>query len=187
MLKKGHVVVILVMLAVCLSAVAYGAKSDPARKLLTTVYFQKDSAVAAPEYENKLKKIQAALKADPGIGLQIEGYSHHQRTAGKNRQLAQKRAETVQQWFVKHHIDADRLVIKNLGGTEQTMQKNSPKPSAQTERVEIVKIVLKLPAVYLPASRYEFDPVLEGQEVTHDFVIQNKGNGLLKVQKVKTD
>ena len=187
MLKKGHVVLILVMLVVCLSAVAYGAKSDPARKLLTTVYFQKDSAVAAPEYENKLKKIQAALKADPTIGLQIEGYSHHQRTAGKNRQLAQKRAETVQQWFVKRHIDANRLVIKNLGGPEQTIQKASPKPPAQTERVEIVKIVLKLPAVYLPASRYEFDPVLEGQEVTHDFVIQNKGDGPLKVQKVKTD
>ena len=187
MLKKSHVALISVMLVVCLSAVAYGAKSDPARKLLTTVYFQKDSAVAAPEYENKLKKIQAALKADPTIGLQIEGYSHHQRTAGENRQLAQKRAETVHKWFVKHHIDANRLVIKNLGDTEQAIQKDSLKPLAQTERVEIVKIVLKLPAVFLPATRYEFDPVLEGQEVTHDFVIQNKGDGPLKVKKVKTD
>ena len=187
MLKKGHVVLILVMLAVCLSADAHGAKSDPAHKLLSTVYFQKDSAVPAPEFESKLKKIQAALKADPSIGLKIKGYAHHQRTAGKNRQLAQKRAEAVQQWFVKHHIDAHRLVIINLGGTEQAIQKDSPKLPNQTERVEIIKIVLKLPVANLPATRYEFDPVLEGQEVTHDFVIQNKGDAPLKVQKVKTD
>ena len=187
MLKKGHVLLILAMLVVGLGAVAHGAKTDAARKLLTTVYFQKDSAVAVPEYENELKKIRSALKADPTIGLQIEAYSYHHRTAGKNRQLAQKRAEAVQQWFVKQKIDADRLVIKNLGRNEQAIQKDNPEPPSQTERVEIVKIVLKLPAVYLPVFRYEFDPVLEGQEVTHDFVIQNKGDAPLKVQKVKTD
>lgn len=187
MLKKGCVILILGMLVVCLSAVAHSAKSDPARKLLTTVYFQKDSAVPAAEFENKLEKIQAALKADPKIGLKIEGYSHSLGTPEKNRRLAQKRAETVQHWFVKHDIDADRLVIKNFGGTEPAIQKESPKPLAQTERVEIVKIVLKLPVAYLPASRYEFDPVLAGQEVKHDFVIQNKGDAPLKIQKVKTD
>jgi hypothetical protein len=175
------------MLVVCFGAYAHGAKSDPARIRLSTVYFKKDSAVLAPEFENKLKKVQAELKADPAMGLKIEGYSHNQGTPAKNRQIAQKRAEAVQHWFVKHGIDADRLAIKNLGDMDQAIQKDSPKNPDLAERVEIVKVALKLPAAYLPTLRYEFAPVLEGQEVRHDFVIQNKGDALLEVQRVKTD
>ena len=42
------------------------------------------------------------------------------------------------------------------------------------------------PNAYLPAYRYEFGSVLEGAEVLHDFVIQNKGNAPLKIIKVET-
>lgn len=47
--------------------------------------------------------------------------------------------------------------------------------------------VVKSPSAYLPAASYEFAAVVDGQYVTHDFVIQNKGTELLQVQKVKTD
>ena len=55
------------------------------------------------------------------------------------------------------------------------------------ERVEILQVSLKLPLAHLAAPRYEFAPVLEGQEVTHDFVIQNRGSAALEIQKVRTD
>jgi len=42
------------------------------------------------------------------------------------------------------------------------------------------------PNAYLPAYRYEFTPVLEGTEVLHAFVIQNKGNAPLKIIKDET-
>ncbi len=42
------------------------------------------------------------------------------------------------------------------------------------------------PVAVLPQTVYEFPPVLEGQEVIHDFVIQNKGTAVLKVERVKT-
>ena len=45
----------------------------------------------------------------------------------------------------------------------------------------------KLPLAHLPAARYEFAPVVEGQEVSHNFVIQNKGEASLEVKRVKTD
>ena len=45
----------------------------------------------------------------------------------------------------------------------------------------------KLPSAYLPAARFEFAPVVEGQDVSHNFVIQNKGAAPLKIQSVKTD
>jgi hypothetical protein len=42
------------------------------------------------------------------------------------------------------------------------------------------------PSAFFPATSYEFSPVLDGTKVMHEFVIQNKGNALLKVEKVKT-
>jgi len=41
-------------------------------------------------------------------------------------------------------------------------------------------------SVFFPESQYEFSPVLDGTQVVHDFVIQNKGNATLTVDRVKT-
>ena len=42
------------------------------------------------------------------------------------------------------------------------------------------------PNAFFPATSWEFSPVLDGTKVMHEFVIQNKGNAPLKVEKVKT-
>lgn len=44
----------------------------------------------------------------------------------------------------------------------------------------------KTPSVYFPADQYEFDQVLEGNDVIHDLVVQNKGNALLEVKELGT-
>ncbi len=42
------------------------------------------------------------------------------------------------------------------------------------------------PVAFLPEKIFEFKPTLGGKEVVHDFVVQNKGDALLKIEKVKT-
>jgi hypothetical protein len=42
------------------------------------------------------------------------------------------------------------------------------------------------PEAYFPEQSFTFDRVLEGSQVTHDFVIKNKGNGPLAVERVKS-
>ena len=42
------------------------------------------------------------------------------------------------------------------------------------------------PSAIFPETSYDFSPVLDGSKVVHDFVIQNKGTAILKVEKVKT-
>jgi hypothetical protein len=42
------------------------------------------------------------------------------------------------------------------------------------------------PSAFFPATSYEFEPVLDGTKVVHDFVIQNKGSVPLKVERVRT-
>ena len=42
------------------------------------------------------------------------------------------------------------------------------------------------PSVFFPETSYEFSAVLDGAKVVHEFVIQNKGTAILKVERVKT-
>jgi hypothetical protein len=42
------------------------------------------------------------------------------------------------------------------------------------------------PRVHFSESKHEFEPVVEGVKVMHDFVIQNQGSAVLRIDKVKT-
>ena len=42
------------------------------------------------------------------------------------------------------------------------------------------------PTVVFPQTHYEFSQVLEGTTVVHEFVIKNKGDAPLNVERVKT-
>ena len=42
------------------------------------------------------------------------------------------------------------------------------------------------PSAFFPQTLYEFSAVLDGAEVVHEFVIQNKGAAPLKIEKVST-
>ncbi len=45
----------------------------------------------------------------------------------------------------------------------------------------------KSPAVYFPKRHYTFKQVVDGAEIMHDFILQNKGDATLKINKVTTD
>jgi hypothetical protein len=38
----------------------------------------------------------------------------------------------------------------------------------------------------IPETQFTFQPVVEGTEVVHDFIIQNKGTDVLSILNVKT-
>ena len=44
----------------------------------------------------------------------------------------------------------------------------------------------KAPAIYIPVSQWNFEPVVDGTSVVHDFAVQNKGDAPLNISKVKT-
>ncbi len=41
------------------------------------------------------------------------------------------------------------------------------------------------PSAYLPSATFTFEKVVEGKEILHDFIIENKGNAPLDITKVK--
>lgn len=48
------------------------------------------------------------------------------------------------------------------------------------------KPVKETPIAFFPLDRYNFKSALEGEEIIHDFIIQNKGKATLFIEKVKT-
>ena len=42
-----------------------------------------------------------------------------------------------------------------------------------------------VPAVFFPEKVFDFGIVLEGKEITHDFVVQNRGTSELSIVNVK--
>ena len=42
------------------------------------------------------------------------------------------------------------------------------------------------PAAVISHVEYEFDAVVDGTQVTHDFAVKNTGNGMLEISRVKT-
>jgi hypothetical protein len=42
------------------------------------------------------------------------------------------------------------------------------------------------PSAVLPLDRFEFEKVVDGVEVHHSFVIQNKGSAPLNIDRIKT-
>jgi len=56
----------------------------------------------------------------------------------------------------------------------------------ESKTIEAAKKTVPPGKAVLSASRYVFEPVVEGTLITHDFIIKNKGKGPLKINRVKT-
>ncbi len=42
------------------------------------------------------------------------------------------------------------------------------------------------PSLYVPEPSFEFAPVVSGQDVKHDYIVQNQGKAELEITSVKT-
>jgi hypothetical protein len=56
----------------------------------------------------------------------------------------------------------------------------------KTGTAELTPVSDKTPKAFLPVTKWEFEPVADGQHVVHEFIIQNKGNAPLNIERVKT-
>ena len=186
MIRKPMIVILVFLFLIGSVCSSLGVQNETGRATLSDSNFQDGSPNLGPEGAKVLQKILTALKADPNMGLRIEGYSDNQGATAETTRLAQQRARAVSSWFVKHGIDSDRLEATAVVDSPPTGDNATAAGQALNRRVEIVTVALKTPTVFFPETRYTFDPVVDGVYVTYDFVVHNKGDGLLKIKRVRT-
>lgn len=73
-------------------------------------------------------------------------------------------------------------IDKGAAETASDHQKETLGADSTEENKELTKV----PAVFFPAPEFKFDSMVEGEELRHDFVIGNKGKGVLRVEKIET-
>ena len=53
---------------------------------------------------------------------------------------------------------------------------------------KVIKASLdKAPKAVFPQTKYQFSPVFEGQEIKHDFVVENRGQAPLVIKSIRPD
>jgi len=58
---------------------------------------------------------------------------------------------------------------------------------APTKEVAVKKVPTKEgPVAVVPNPKFEAEPVLEGEDITHEFIIKNTGTQALNISRVKT-
>lgn len=78
------------------------------------------------------------------------------------------------------------LLAMGIGTAAAADSSNAPSTGNAVSGGQAADSGAPAPAAFAPEAIYEFDPVLDGAEVVHDFVIRNKGNAELNITKVRT-
>ena len=112
---------------------------DFGRARIYGINFDTDSDVIREESKPTLDRIAAVLKAHPDWKLTVEGHTDSTGTAEHNRQLSQKRAESVKAYLQAAGVEGARLQAAGLGATKQVAPNDTALGRAQNRRVELAK------------------------------------------------
>ncbi len=88
---------------------------DRASLAAHTVYFDFDSSVIKNNERPNVEAAAAYLKANPKVGLRIEGNCDERGTEEYNRALGERRALAARELIVASGVEADRVVTVSYG------------------------------------------------------------------------
>jgi outer membrane protein OmpA-like peptidoglycan-associated protein/tetratricopeptide (TPR) repeat protein len=93
-----------------MSAIKVGTKA-----IMANIFFETGKSNLRTESIIELDKIRDFLQRSPSIKLQINGHTDNIGKASYNKQLSQKRAQSVKDYLVNNGIEAGRLSVMGYG------------------------------------------------------------------------
>jgi peptidoglycan-associated lipoprotein len=88
---------------------------DRAALAAHTVHFELDSSVVRSNEKSNVDAAAAYLKANPTVGLLIEGHCDERGTEEYNRALGERRAVAIRDVITGSGVEADRVVTVSFG------------------------------------------------------------------------
>ncbi|HHC74014.1 MAG TPA: hypothetical protein ENK78_02920, partial [Thiothrix sp.] len=104
---------------------------------LEGVNFEKGSATLTAVSLPILDQALQILKNVPDITLEVGGHTDSKGNEQSNLQLSQRRAESVQHYFLDQGLSANHLVAKGYGETQAIADNNTAEGRAKNRRVEL--------------------------------------------------
>jgi len=93
-------------------------------------------AQVLPALDNAVK----IMKENPGLEVEIQGYTDDTGPAAYNQKLSVKRAQSVQQYLVDHGVEKSRLTVKGFGESNPAYPNDSKANRAKNRRVEFTPV-----------------------------------------------
>ena len=116
----------------------YSTLATGGRVVARGLLFDSGSARLSASSESELTQIQAALDANPGLRIRIEGHTDASGAASTNMRLSQQRADAVRTWLVGRGISASRLDARGYGEDTPVASNETTSGREQNRRVESV-------------------------------------------------
>ena len=107
--------------------------------VLGGIVFASGKAIIEPESEQALIEAFIALKTNPGISVEIRGYTDNAGTASANKLLSQQRAQSVRAWLIQNGIEPNRVTARGFGQEYPIADNRSAEGRAKNQRIEIFR------------------------------------------------
>jgi outer membrane protein OmpA-like peptidoglycan-associated protein len=119
-----------------IAVAALGVATEAGTYVFKDIRFEpKKSDLKARSYPT-LNKIAEALKARPGLNVEIQGHTDNRGNHDDNINLSQSRAESVKAYLVSKGVDGERLAARGYGPDRPVATNATAKGRARNRRVE---------------------------------------------------
>jgi outer membrane protein OmpA-like peptidoglycan-associated protein/Tol biopolymer transport system component len=105
--------------------------------VLKNVFYETDSYALKKESEIELSKVVQFLKVNPGIRIEISGYTDNVGETAYNQVLSENRAKTVAKYLIAASVNAQRIVFKGYGMGNPVISNDTEEGRAQNRRTEL--------------------------------------------------
>jgi outer membrane protein OmpA-like peptidoglycan-associated protein len=89
------------------------------------------------ESEIELNKVVQFLKINPGIRIEISGFTDNIGDAAYNQVLSENRAKTVAKYLIAASVNAQRIVSRGYGMSVAVASNDTEEGRAQNRRTEL--------------------------------------------------
>lgn len=103
---------------------------------LNNVFFVRSKADLLPESYPEIERLVKVLNDNPAIRIELTGHTDNIGNPALNKELSEKRVETIKNYLVSKGIAADRITGKGLGGTKPVASNATEDTRKLNRRVE---------------------------------------------------
>lgn len=105
-----------------------------------SIEFDFDRAELRSQNRETLSRIAGVLMTAEGFGIQVYGHTDDVGTATYNKELSERRAETVRRYLIEAGVDADKIQSKGFGKAAPLVEGTDPASRQKNRRVEIAVV-----------------------------------------------
>ncbi len=105
--------------------------------VLKGIFFEVDDYTLRPESEAELQQLVAFMQRNPGMHIEIAGYTDNNGTDEHNLRLSENRAFEVFKYLFLHRVKKDRMTYKGYGKANPVAPNDTDEGRARNRRTEI--------------------------------------------------